>query len=157
MRKTLHKFLSRSQNKDIYFLHADMWSFPTKGNVINVGIGETNLMNIAAGLMSEGKTVIVYGVAGFILYKSYESLKLNVKGWAENFGSLIIVNAGANGCYSFAGRGHLIDDDFKICDILEIDHYEPETRKEFLRLIKNKCKSKNVSFIRLGFDNGNWS
>ena len=156
MRKTLHKFLTRSQNKDIYFLHADMWSFPTKGNVINCGIGESNMINIASGLVSQGKTVIIYGVAGFVLYKAYEQLKLNIKGWSENYGSFIFVNAGANGCYSFAGRGHMIDDDLELCDALNLNHYEPKTRKNFLRLIKDKCKIKGASFIRLGFDNEKW-
>jgi transketolase C-terminal domain/subunit len=70
MRKTLHRFLSKSKNKDIYFLHCDMWGFPTKGNVINVGIQEPNMVNIASGLASTGKTVIIYGVAGFVLYKA---------------------------------------------------------------------------------------
>ena len=52
MRKTLHRFLTKLKNKDIYFLHADMWSFETKGNVINCGIQEPTMVNIAAGLLS---------------------------------------------------------------------------------------------------------
>ena len=153
MRKTLHTFITRAKSKDIYFLHADMWGFPTKGNVINCGIQEPNMVNIASGLASQGKTVIIYGVAGFVLYKSYEQIKLNVKGWAENHGSIIFVNAGHNGCYSFAGRGHLVNDDAKLCEALDMKLYEPSTKKEFLRLIKTKCKTKGVSFVRLGWDN----
>lgn len=133
-----------------------MWGFPTKGNVINCGIQETNMVNIAAGLASQGKTVIIYGVAGFVLYKAYEQIKLNIKGWAENYGSIIFVNAGANGCYSFAGRGHEINDDWELCKALEIELKEPKTRKEFLRTIKDKCKRKGSCFIRLGYDNEKW-
>ena len=157
MRKTLHKFLSRANNNNIYFLHADMWGFPTKGNVINCGIQEPNMVNIAAGLASQGKTVIIYGVAGFVLYKAYEQIKLNVKGWSENYGSIIFVNAGANGCYSFAGRGHIVDDDLSLTKALGITLIEPKTRKEFLRCIKHNCKTKGVSFIRLGYDNAPWN
>jgi transketolase len=156
VRKTLHKFLSRANNENIYFLHADMWGFPTKGNVINCGIQEPNMVNVAAGLASQGKTVIIYGVAGFVLYKAYEQIKLNIKGWSENYGSIIFVNAGANGCYSFAGRGHLVDDDLHLTSALDIPLYEPKSRKEFLRLVKEKCKSKGVSFIRLGRDGEKW-
>ena len=156
MRKTLHKFLSRANNENIYFLHADMWGFPTKGNVINCGIQETNMVNLAAGLASQGKTVIIYGVAGFVLYKAYEQIKLNIKGWSEKYGSIIFVNAGANGCYGFAGRGHLVDDDVSLTSALGIPLYEPQSRKEFLRLVKEKCKSKGVSFIRLGRDGEKW-
>lgn len=155
MRKTLHRFLNKAKKKDIYFLHADMWGFPTH-NTINCGIQEPNMVNIAAGLASRGKTVIVYGVAGFVLYKSYEQIKLNIKGWSENYGSIIFVNAGQNGCYSFAGRGHCIDDDDSLCKALGLDLYEPKTRKEFLRLVKDKCKVPGASFIRLGWDGEKW-
>lgn len=154
MRKTLHRFLNKTNN--IYLLHADMWGFETKGNVINCGIQEPTMINIASGLASQGKKVIIYGVAGFVLYKAYEQIKLNIKGWSEYKGTIIFVNAGANGCYSFAGRGHMIDDDELLCQALQIDFYEPKTRKEFLRLIKNKLKNKGASFIRLGWDNEKW-
>ena len=70
MRATLDQFLA--DNPDVIFLHCDMWGFPLAPNVINCGIGEPNMVNIAAGLASQGKKVIVYGVAGFVIYKSYE-------------------------------------------------------------------------------------
>ena len=155
MRKTLSRFLNRYKNKDVYLLHADMFGFETF-NTINCGIQEPNMVNIACGLASQGKKVIIYGVAGFVLYKAYEQIKLNVKFWAENYSSIIFVNAGANGCYSFAGRGHCIDDDELLCTALKLDLYEPKTRKEFLRLIKTKLKQNSSSFIRLGNDNEKW-
>src|ERR1035437_8399542 len=99
MRATLHRFLNRVNNPDVYFLHADMWGFPTEGNVINCGIQEPTTINIAAGLASQGKKVIVYGVAGFVIYRAYAQIKLNVKGWADNYGSIVFVNAGHNECY----------------------------------------------------------
>lgn len=155
MRKTLSRFLNKYKNKDVYLLHADMFGFQTF-NSINCGIQEPNMVNIACGLASQGKKVIIYGVAGFVLYKSYEQIKLNVKFWAENYGTIIFVNAGANGCYSFAGRGHTIDDDELLCYALKLELFEPKTRKEFLRLIKTKLKQKGSSFIRLGKDNEIW-
>lgn len=155
MRKTLSRFLNKYKNKDVYLLHADMFGFETF-NSINCGIQEPNMVNIACGLASQGKKVIIYGVAGFVLYKAYEQIKLNVKFWAENYGSIIFVNAGANGCYSFAGRGHCIDDDEMLCKALKLDLFEPKTRKEFLRLIKTKLKTNGSSFIRLGKDNEKW-
>jgi transketolase len=61
-----------------------MFGFQTF-NSINCGIQEPNMVNIACGLASQGKKVIIYGVAGFVLYKSYEQIKINVKFWAENY------------------------------------------------------------------------
>lgn len=156
MRKTLHTFLNRLKNPDIYLLHSDMWGFPTKGNVINCGVQETNMVNIAAGLASQGKKVIIYGVAGFVIYKAYAQIKLNIKGWSELYGSIIFVNAGHNGCYSFCGRGHLVYDDHILMKALEIPLFDPPDRKTFVENIKYGLRNNGVRFIRLGWDGEVW-
>lgn len=156
MRYTLHKFLNRYPG-EIYFLHADMWKW-TDGNyrIINCGIQEPTMVNIAAGLASQGKKVIIYGVAGFVLYKSYEQIKLNIKGWAENYGSIIFVNAGHNGCYSACGRGHLVEDDYKLMEALDIPLIDPPDRCRFVSAIKEGLKAPGVRFVRLGWDGEVW-
>ena len=58
MRATLDKFLSKYDNSDLYFLHADMWGFKRfkerfPDRCINVGIQEPNMVNIAGGLVKE--------------------------------------------------------------------------------------------------------
>lgn len=156
MRYNLHKFLNRYSG-EVYFLHADMWKW-TDGNYkqINCGVQEPNMVNIAAGLASQGKKVIVYGVAGFVLYKAYEQIKLNIKGWSENYGSIVFVNAGHNGCYSICGRGHLVDDDHLLTQALNIDLYEPTDTSSFIRTVKEGLQTKGVRFVRLGWDNEVW-
>jgi transketolase len=114
------------------------------------------MVNIAAGLASQGKRVIVYGVAGFVLYKAYEQMKLNIKGWAENYGSVIFVNAGRNGCYSACGRGHLVEDDALLMQALDIPLYDPPDRQTFVRNVKEGLQSNGVRYIRLGWDNEVW-
>ena len=157
MRETLHKFLNRYSG-EVWFLHADMWKYKDcKYNVINCGVQEPNMVNIAAGLASQGKKVIIYGVAGFVIYKAYEQIKLNIKGWAENHGSIIFVNAGANGCYSVCGRGHLLDDDQKLMDALNIKLHDPIDRHTFVKHIKNSLRNKGVNFVRLGWDREKWN
>lgn len=152
MRKTLAKFLNKAKNKNIYLVHGDM--FPHRvHNEINCGIQELQMVNMAQGLADQNKTVFVYAICGFVLYKTVESLKLVLK---RNHGSVIFVNAGANGCYSKIGLGHTITDDEEFCKLLNINLYEPNTRSEFLRLIKDLSKTKGVHFVRLGFDNEKW-
>jgi len=70
MRATLNKFIRR--NPDIILLHCDMWGFDCPS--INCGIQEPNMVNVAAGLAYQGKRVVVYGVAGFGLFKGLEHL-----------------------------------------------------------------------------------
>jgi transketolase C-terminal domain/subunit len=114
------------------------------------------MVNIAAGLASQGNRVVVYGIAGFVLYKAYEQIKMNIKGWAEHHGSVVFVNAGRNGCYSICGRGHLVDDDQDLCMALEMDLYTPSNRKDFLRIVKEGLQRKGTRFIRLGYDGESW-
>lgn len=156
MRATLHRYLSKLNHPDVYLLHADMWGFPTKGNVINFGVQEPNMVNVAAGLSSQGKKVIVYGVAGFVIYKAYEQIKLNIKGWAEHHGSIVFVNAGHNGCYSVCGRGHLVEDDHILMQGLDIPLFEPLDGQQFIRSVKQGLKKPGVRFIRLGWDGVPW-
>lgn len=152
MRATLNKFIRRAP--EIYLLHSDLWGFDCPS--INIGIQEPNMVNIAAGLASQGKRVVVYGIAGFVLYKAYEQIKMNIKGWAEHHGSVVFVNAGRNGCYSICGRGHLVDDDQDLCMALEMDLYTPSNRKDFLRILKEGLQRKGTRFIRLGYDGESW-
>lgn len=152
MRATLNKFIRRS---DVYLFHCDMWGFDSPS--INFGIQEPNMVNVAAGLASQGKRVVIYGVAGFVLYKAYEQIKLNVKGWADNYGSIVFVNAGRNGCYNACGRGHLVEDDHLLLEALDIPLFTPPDRKTFLRNVKEGLQSPGVRFIRLGWDGAEWS
>lgn len=154
MRETLHKFLNRYP--DAYLLHCDMWKWKGNYNTINCGVQESNMVNIAAGLASQGKKVVIYGVAGFVLYKAYEQFKLNVKGWAENYGSIVFVNAGANGCYSICGRGHLLDDDKQLIETLGMEFYDPIDRKTFVRNVKEGLQHNGARYIRLGWDGEAW-
>lgn len=158
MRITLDIFLSKYNNPDLYFLHADMWQFPRfrkrfPERCLNVGIQETNMVNIAGGLASQGKTVIIYGVAGFVYQRGYEQLKFSV----ANFGkSVTLVNAGHNRCYEKCGIGHIPDDDYKLMNAININCYEPVDRKQFVNVVCECIRNKQTNFIRLGWDNGPW-
>jgi len=156
MREHLHKFLNRYSG-EIYFLHCDMWKWLNSNyKQINCGVQEPNMVNIAAGLASQGKKVIIYGVAGFVIYKSYEQIKLNIKGWAEHYGSIIFVNAGANGAYKICGRGHLLNDDEQLMNSLNVDFYDPIDTSTFIKNVKDGLKKPGVRYIRLGWDNEVW-
>lgn len=162
MRKALDRYLARINHKDIYLVHGDMWHFDMFSNknptqVINSGIQEPTVVNIAAGLAWCGKTVFVYGVSGMILHRAYEQIKLNIKGWAEYNGRVIFINAGHNNCYESAGRGHMIDDDEILCKALRVELHTPERVGELLSIVSNCLRGDpGVNFIRLGWDSAPW-
>jgi len=122
--------------------------FPTLAKVIDCEMGESNLLNIAGGLASTGKTVFIYGVCGFIIHR-YEQLKFSCK----YFGSKIIIcNAGKIG-YKNLGIGHILDDDKELMSILNIPFYDPETKEELINIINFiREQDKGIWYIRLGRD-----
>ena len=146
--------LAKTLKKTDYLLHADMWNtekFSSKANIINVGLGESNLLNIAGGLASEGKTVYIYGVAGFIIHR-LEQLKFSCKHFGATLGKIIICNAGKFG-YENLGIGHLLNDDKQIMDMLEIPFFSPETLDDFILTMDVIDKSgTGIWYIQLGKD-----
>lgn len=150
MRSTLAKLIQ----PDEYLLHADMFNtkkFKTKGQVINCGLGESNLLNVAGGLASLGKTVYIYGVAGFIIHR-FEQLKFSCKHFGAEVGKIVICNAGKHG-YEELGIGHLLDDDIELMQVLNIDTFQPETLNHFENSIELiKTKPNGIFYIQLGRD-----
>ena len=146
--------LSKSIQEDDYFLHADMWNinnFPINANVINTGLGESNLLNIAGGIASQGNTVYIYGVCGFIIHR-FEQLKFSCKHFGAKKGKIIICNAGQYG-YEGLGIGHKLDDDEAICSTLDIPLYKPSTVQDIKFLLKEiSLEDNGIFYIRLGKD-----
>jgi transketolase len=159
VRATLDRFLARWSlfTDGFYLLHADMWRFPlfarrAPGRCVNLGLGESNLLNVAAGLASQGNRVFVYGVCGFVIHR-YEQLKFSV-GWS---GGVTVVNAGACGSYAEAGPGHVLDDDLCLMSCLPwVRVRAPVTRREFLRDVAESCRGRDVYYIRTGRDGCSW-
>lgn len=158
MRKTLHKFLTRLHHPDVYLLHCDLWKWDnTKYNNINCGVQEPNMVNIAAGLASQGKTVFVYGVCGYVLYKCFEQMKLNISGFGDAKGRVIFVNAGHNGAYAYQGKGHVVPEDQDLCTLLHIPVFTPPDRSTFLKqVIEGMRQPCGTRLIRLGWDGEVW-
>jgi len=149
MRKTLYKL---QQELGFYLVHNDM--FPYKGNkIIDCSIQEENSVNVATGIAYTSRPVVIYGVCGFVLYKALEQIIYSAKEFGSKYAPMIFCNAGANGCYSQYGKGHLVKYDQQICEMLEIPLYEPQNAKEFDYLMRDLIQRKDgLYFVRLGYD-----
>jgi len=150
MRKTIANYIP----KEDYLLHADMFNtknFSTKAKVINVGLGESNLLNIAGGIASKNNTVWIYGVCGFIIHR-YEQLKFSARDFGSKTGKIIIFNAGKYG-YENLGDGHKLDDDIGIMKLLDIPYFIPEDLEELNKILTNLNKKETgIYYIQLGKD-----
>lgn len=150
MRSVVQEWLT---SREVVLLHPDIWPYQAP-NVINCGVAEQALTAVALG-MAERQPVALYGIAGFILLKAAEILKLY-----QPKHSVIILNAGANGCYpKELGIGHQIDYDFDLCRILGVKvHSTPsgstryEIRQPVFSLLDNIKDDPGWHLVRLGFD-----
>lgn len=150
MRRTLANTITQHD----FLLHADMFNvntFPTKARVINAGLGETNLLNIAGGIAKTGNTVYVYGVAGFVIHR-YEQLKFSCRNFGSQVGKIIICNAGKCGYEKF-GPGHALDDDIGIMNLLNIQWFAPDSLTDFAEALSYiQSQPNGIFYIQLGKD-----
>lgn len=158
MRNTINEILKQTQ-KEIYFLHCDSWHFENSNpnlKIINCGVQEPNMINIAIGLLLKGKTVIVYGIAGFVLEKCVEQFRLYFN---SINGKFIFLEAGAHNEYpAELGPGHGFGNNdvifllqylnvFKVWDFYGYDG--DKVQKSFNTILNSKD---NCNIILLGKD-----
>lgn len=150
MRSVVNEWL---KSRNIMLLHPDIWPFEGT-NVVNCGVAEQALTAVALG-MAECYPVALYGIAGFILLKSAEILKLY-----KPKNSVLIFNAGANGCYpKDLGIGHQIDYDYDLCRVLGISlctlpqgGTKQDTAEKLYPLLDSLIQVPGWHLCRLGFD-----
>lgn len=148
MRSVVNRWLV---DHNVKLLHPDIWP----GEGINCGITEQAITSIALGL-AENEPVAIYGIAGFILLKSAEIIKLY-----RPKHSVLILNAGANKCYpQNIGIGHQIDYDEQLCKMLNITLDDPyplkDSKSDMIsavhRTLDTRIQEPGWHLIRLGWD-----
>ena len=78
---------------------------------INSGVAEQNMVNVAAGLASAGKKVLIFGILSFISTRCFEQIKLNICGMNL---PIIIVGIGPGLSFSYDGPTHHATNDITI-------------------------------------------
>ena len=73
-----HTVVIVTNDMDVFSLRKFREEFPQR--FIDVGVAEQNLINVASGLASTGKKVIVFGILSFLTTRCYEQIKLNICG-----------------------------------------------------------------------------
>lgn len=98
------------KNKNIIIITNDMEVFALNDfkkkyphRYIDVGVAEQNMINIAAGIASTGKTVVVFGILPFLIYRCFEQIKMNI--CSMNL-PVIIAGIGTGLSFSYDGPTH---------------------------------------------------
>lgn len=100
------------------------------------GIGEANMVGMAAGLALSGKIVYCHTIATFLTRRAFEQVALDVGLHRAN---VRLIGAGGGAVYAPLGPTHLATDDIALmrtipgmtivapCDAVEMEHLMPQT------------------------------
>lgn len=157
MRNSFIKTLSglASENENIYLLTGDLGysvfeDFQRKFSkrFINIGVSEQNMMGVAAGLALSGKTVFVYSIIPFLIFRCFEQIRndicyhnLNVK----------LIGVGGGFSYGVNGPTHYALEDIAIMKTLSpMTVLCPGDPMEVECAVKSGEREKGPFYIRLG-------
>jgi len=147
-----------AKDPTIFFLTADLGSpkldvlcqrFPDR--VINIGIAEQNLVNIAAGMALEGFKVFAYAIAPFITMRCYEQIRNNLALLSTiRPMNVTLLGVGAGLSYDVSGPTHQAMEDISIMRTLpNIEVMSPSDTLCARSMIDYSLNTNSVRYIRL--------
>ena len=113
----------------------------------NIGICETSIVNMAAGLSKSGLNPVVHTIAPFITERAFEQIKLDFGYQKQNVN---MISVGGSFDYSKLGCSHHC-----YTDVSLFSHFKnssiviPGTNDEFKILFKKIYKEKNIKYFRI--------
>lgn len=115
---------------------------------INVGVAEQNMAGIAAGIASEGNTVLIYSIGNFPSLRCLEQIRNDI---CYHQLDVKIVSVGAGFSYGTAGYSHYaIEDAAVIRSLPNIEILTPADPKEVEALVPYLLSHSKPTYLRLG-------
>lgn len=157
MRRAFDQALCRlAEEENILLLLGDLGKFTGfqeqhPNRVFNVGCMESNMINFAVGLATQGFKVVIYTVSGFTIYKAYDQIKFMIPEIKNSEGSITIFNAGPGFVYNAVGRGHYLLNDLALME-QEADVYMPKCQLEVHEAMESLANEGSFNYIRGGAD-----
>jgi len=117
------------------------------GRFFNVGIAEQNMISVAAGLASQGKRPVAYGIAPFVSLRVLEQISLDV---AAMHLPVTIASIGSGFTYSTDGLSHHGLQDvaavLSVPQMAVLNSSDPESTRAFAREVST---SSSPRYVRL--------
>lgn len=158
MRKEFSKAIERivAFDLNVIFLTGDL-GFMALENLqvamgtrfINTGVSEQNLVSLAAGLASQGYTVLCYSIAPFIAFRPAEQIRIDV--CLHDMNVKIIGNGGGYGYGIMGATHHAIEDIAVLSSFQNMKCYIPFCNEDVDGIVNIMMKRKGPSYLRLGF------
>lgn len=113
----------------------------------NVGIGEQNMIGLAAGLALDGKKVFVYSIGNFPTLRCLEQIRNDLCYHQLN---VTIISQGGGFNYGGLGMSHHTTEDLSILRALpEITIVAPSNKSDTKEAVQQLFENKGVSYLRL--------
>lgn len=157
MKKEFSSILEKiaTNNKKVIVLTADLGfnalekiQQKTKERFINVGISEQNMVSMAAGLASEGYTVICYSIAPFAVFRPAEQTRLDV--CLHNMNVKIVGNGGGYGYGIMGATHHALEDIAFMSSLQNMKCYIPFCNEDVEEATLAMLRQDGPSYLRLG-------
>lgn len=158
MRKEFSKSMEKIAGADakVIFLTGDL-GFMALENLrdvmgdrfINAGVSEQNLVSLAAGLASQGYTVLCYSIAPFAVFRPAEQIRIDV--CLHNMNVKIIGNGGGYGYGIMGATHHAIEDIAVLSSFQNMKCYIPFCNEDVDGIVNMMMKRIGPSYLRLGF------
>jgi len=116
---------------------------------INAGVSEQNLVSLAAGLSSQGFTVLCYSIAPFAVFRPAEQIRIDV--CLHNMNVKIIGNGGGYGYGIMGATHHAIEDIAVLSSFQNMKCYIPFCNEDVDGIVNMMMKRNGPSYLRLGF------
>jgi transketolase len=151
--KKIHKIFETQNN--LMFLTGDLGynalekiqeTFPKQ--FLNAGVAEQNMVGVAAGLAYEGKSVFIYSIAPFVVFRCLEQIKLDV--CIHNHPVFIIGNGGGYGYGIMGATHHAIEDIACLSPLPNMICWVPSFLEDVDYCIEQIIERKGPAYLRLG-------
>lgn len=144
------------KNRDIWFISADFgaqaldaFRANLKDQFIHAGISEQNMVDIAAGLALNGKTVYIYAMAPFVTFRCFEQVKVAL---ATMNLPVTVIGVGAGYSYDDAGPTHYATEDIScmraLANVEILSPSDTQTTREAAKLTYTKPAFRYVRLDR---------
>ncbi|MFH1037007.1 MAG: transketolase C-terminal domain-containing protein, partial [Patescibacteria group bacterium] len=131
------KFLQNFQNID-------------PGRFVNMGIAESNMIGVAAGMSMSGKNVYCYSIIPFLIMRTFEQIRIDL---CYNYLNVKLLGAGGGLVYGMEGMTHHAVEDIAIMRALpNMTVVAPGDVRESEALAKASVSFPGPLYIRFGRD-----
>ena len=151
--KKIHEIFEKQQN--LMFLTGDLGynalekiqeAYPKR--FVNAGVAEQNMVGVAAGLAYDGKSVFIYSIAPFVVFRCLEQIKLDV--CIHNHPVFIIGNGGGYGYGIMGATHHAIEDIACLSPLPNMICWVPSFLEDVDYCIEQITARKGPAYLRLG-------